>query len=336
VRADFGYVKHEPQTTGTWPAPYNDDRVYQGVWSYTLNRYETGTWCEPAEAGGACGRSPFSTYGALNYNSKSHTNLEGTPGNAAIFGTSVYYSGNHTDFTSFLGSAAIYIEDDAAPTLTEDSGLNEAWSGFRSFQGRATDSGLGMKSLVLDSPAVPDWTGRYTFNANCTGDRKSRCPQSAYAFSDSSRLPEGIVPVRFTATDAVGNVATRTWRLRIDRSAPAIEVPAERAEIGRDGTDYTVTVTARDGDEVNQRSGVRTIDFALLGEDGGTEFLSDDDTEPQSCDASCAKTRSWTIPVDTLPDGRYTIRAVATDQTGMQATETWPLDVNRGVPPGTN
>jgi hypothetical protein len=333
VRADFGYVKHEPQTTGTWPAPYNDDRIYQGVWSYTLNRYENGTWCEPAAAGGACGRSPFSTYGALNYNSKSHTNLEGTPGNAAIFGTSVYYTGNHTDFTSFLGSAAIYIEDDVAPVLSEDNGLNESWSAFRSFQVRATDSGLGVKSLVLDSPAVPNWTGRYAFNANCTGDRTSRCPQSAFAFSDSSRLPEGVVPVRLTATDAVGNASTRTWRLRIDRSAPAIDVPVERAEIGRENSEYTAAVTARDGDELNQRSGVRTIDFALLDEDGDTELLSDPDPEPQSCDASCPKTRSWTFPVDTLPDGRYMIRAVATDQTGMQATETWPLDVRRGVPP---
>jgi hypothetical protein len=141
--------------------------------------------------------------------------------------------------------------------------------------------------------------------------------------------------VRFTATDVVGNVATRIWRLRIDRSAPAIEVPAERGEVGREDTDYTATVTARDGDEINQRSGVRTIDFALLDENGDTEYLSDRDSAPQSCDASCPKTRSWTIPVDTLPDGRYTVRAVATDQTGMQATETWPLDVARGVPPRT-
>ena len=136
VRADFGYVKHEPQTTGTWPAPYNDDRIYEGVWSYTYNRYETGTWCEPAESGGACGRSPFTTYGALNYNTKSHTNFEGTPGNAAIFGTSVYYSGNHTDFTSFLGSSTIFIADDGAPTLTDDNGLSDSsWTRFRVLPG---------------------------------------------------------------------------------------------------------------------------------------------------------------------------------------------------------
>ena len=58
VRAEFSYVKHEPQTTGSWPAPYNDDRSYQGVWSYTQNRYERGTWCELGSAGGSCGASP--------------------------------------------------------------------------------------------------------------------------------------------------------------------------------------------------------------------------------------------------------------------------------------
>jgi hypothetical protein len=339
VRADFGFVKHEPQTTGTYAAPYNDDRVYEGVWSYTNNRYETGTWCEPAEAGGACGRSPFTSYGALNYNSKSHTNLEGTPGNSAIFGTAVYYAGVHGDFTNFLGSASVFIQDDAAPSLSDDSGLSDgSWTTFRAFQGRATDTGLGLRSLVMDSPAAPDWSGRYTYTAGCTGDRKSRCPQSAFAFSDTSGLPEGVVPVRFTATDVVGNTATRTWRLRIDRSAPAIQAPADEShevDAAQD-TAYTTTVTARDGDAENLRSGVRSIDFALLDESGQTELQSSRDPEPQDCpDGSCAKTRSWTVPLDTMPDGTYTVRVTATDQLGITATQTWPLVVNRGVPPET-
>jgi hypothetical protein len=342
VRADFNYVTHVPQTAGSWPAPFNDDRLYEGVWSYTNNRYETGTWCEAAEAGGACGRSPFTTYGALNYNSKSHTNLEGTPGNSAIFGTSVYYTGNHADFTSFLGAASVFIADDGVPVLTDDSGLSDTgWATFRSFQGRATDSGLGLRSLVLDSPDVPNWSGRYTWTGNCTGDRKSRCPQSAFAFSDTSALPEGIVPVRFTATDVVGNTAARTWRLRIDRSAPAIEAKGEEHLDSATGDPFTTTVTARDGDAVNLRSGVRSIDFALLDAGGQNVLLDSRDPEPQSCDeGSCAKTRTWTVPAGQVPAGRYTIRVTATDQLGIQATETWPLSVSAdeaepegGVPP---
>ena len=56
-------------------------------------------------------------------------------------------------------------------------------------------------------------------------------------------------------------------------------------------------------------------------------------TEGSNGDANCAKTRSWDVPLDSLPDGDYTVRAVATDQLGIKATETWPLRIDRGVPP---
>ena len=142
------------------------------------------------------------------------------------------------------------------------------------------------------------------------------------------------MPVRFTATDVVGNRAERTWRLRIDRSAPAIEPPSarERRELSAEDTEYSTTVTAHDGDAENLRSGVRSIDFALLGEDGTTEYQSSRDPEPQECpDGSCSKTRSWTVPLESLPDGTYTMRVTATDQLGITATETWPLVVERGA-----
>ncbi len=41
VRAEFGYVSTSRRPRGTWAAPYNDDRTYQGVWSYQDGRYET-------------------------------------------------------------------------------------------------------------------------------------------------------------------------------------------------------------------------------------------------------------------------------------------------------
>ncbi len=249
VRAEFSYVKHEPQTAGSWSAPYNDDRSYQGVWSYTNNRYETGTWCEPGAGSGVCGTSPYSTYGALNYNTKTHFDLEGTPGNAAIFGTSVYYAGNHASFTNFLGGAMVWIEDTDAPAVTEDSGLSDgSWASFRAFQARGTDSGLGLRTLVLDSPANPGWGGAYSYDAGCTGDRRSRCPQAGFVYSDTGRLPEGIQPVRYTATDAVGNVASRTWMLRIDRSAPAVLPDPESRPplIDADVTEFETTAEAHD------------------------------------------------------------------------------------------
>jgi hypothetical protein len=323
VRAEFSYVKHEPQTTGSWPAPYNDDRSYQGVWSYTKNRYESGRWCETT---GACGTSPFSTYGALHYNTKTHTDLEGTPGNAAIFGTAVYYTGTHTQFTNFLGGATVWIEDTEAPEVTEDSGLSgTGWSEYRSFQARGTDTGLGLRRLVLDSPAAPRWGGAYTFDAGCTGDRRSRCPQGAFISSNTNGLPEGIVPVRFTATDVVGNVSSRVWNLRVDRSAPTILPAAKRrsSSIRSDDTEWTVTVDAEDAG-----SGVRTIDFELVDENGVVvEAYPDDD--PQSCDAGCGKSRTWSLEPDRFEDGEYTLRVTATDALGHAEVEERTLSIER-------
>ena len=80
VRADFSYVKHEPQTTGSWPAPYNDDRIYQGVWSYTQNRYEIGHVVRAGRGGrGLWALRRTRTYAALNYNSKSHSTSRARP-----------------------------------------------------------------------------------------------------------------------------------------------------------------------------------------------------------------------------------------------------------------
>ncbi|MDA0138039.1 hypothetical protein [Solirubrobacter deserti] len=329
VRAEFSQVKHEPQTTGTWPAPYNDDRSYQGIWSYANNRYEPGTWCEP---GGACGPSPYSTYGALHYNTKTHSSSEATPGNAAIFGTAVYYTGAHGAFTNFLGGATVWIEDAAVPAVSEDNGLSDgSWTSYRAFQARGVDSGLGMRRLVLDSPGNPDWVGAYTHDANCTGDRRSRCPQSAYVSSDSSGLPEGEVPVRFTATDAVGNVSSRTWTLRIDRGAPEVRSAEGRPPyLDAEATDYETTVEAHDAG-----AGVSTLDFELLDPDGNVVEQSLD-AEPQTCAASCSKTRTFRTEPQYLPDGEYTLRITATDRLGQVALDERAIVVARGVPPLTH
>jgi hypothetical protein len=328
VRAEFGYVRHDPQTSGAFAAPYNDDRSYQGIWSYTQNRYETGTWCEGADAGGACGSSPFSTYGALHYTSKAHFNLEATPGNAAIFGTAVFHAGAHSAFTNFLGSATVFIEDAEAPAVTEDHGLSDEWTAYRSFQARGTDSGLGLRTLVLDSPANPDWRGAYTYDAGCTGDRRSRCPQAGFVHSDTTWLPEGIQPVRYTATDALGNVTSRTWNLRIDRSVP--EVAEERGRppsLGAEATGYETTVEATD-----EGAGVSTIDFELLNEDGIVVDASFDPS-PQSCREGCPKARTYAFEPQRFYDGTYTLRTTATDRLGNAGTDERAIVIARGADP---
>lgn len=333
VRAEFGYVKHEPQTTGTYAAPYNDDRSYQGIWSYQHGRYESGTWCEPAESGGVCGTSPFSTYGALHYNTKTHSNLEGTPGNAVIFGTAVYNAGTHTAFTNFLGAATIWVEDAEAPAVSEDSGLSDgSWTSYRAFQARGTDTGLGLRKLVLDSPGNPSWSGAYTYDAGCTGDRRSRCPQSGYIYSDTSGLPEGVQPIRYTATDALGNVASRTWTLRIDRSGPSVNpgIDPHLPDATGGGDDGGDPNELRFSVEADDPAGVRTVDFELLDE-WGVVVDESFDPDPQSC--VCSKAREWSVLAQFLSDGAYTLRTTATDQLGNVSLDERDVSVVRGIPP---
>lgn len=334
VRADFGHVKHEPQTAGTWAAPYNDDRSYQGVWSYQQGRYETGSWCDLGE-GGACGTSPFTTYGALHYASKTHFGLEATPGNAAIFGTSVFHAGAHAPFTNFLGSATVWIEDVDAPAVTEDNGLSDQrWTSYRGFQARATDNGLGLRKLVVDSPGNPGWRGAYTYDANCTGDRRNRCPQVGYVYSDTTGLPEGLVPIRYTATDAVGNVSSRTWTIRIDRTSPSV-VPDPHAPPGAtapvaldDDSVLEFTAEAEDAG-----AGVRSIDFELVTE-WGTVVEESTDPDPQSCpQPACGKRRDWGVLAQFLMDGQYTLRTIATDQLGNRTVDERTVEIGRGIPP---
>lgn len=335
VRAEFGYVKHEPQTSGTWAAPHNDDRSYQGIWSYEDGRYETGTWCDLGESSGTCGASPFSTYGALHYATKTHFGLESTPGNAAIFGTSVYYAGAHAPFTNFLGSATVWIEDVDAPAVSEDNGLSdERWTAYRAFQARGTDDGLGLRKLVLDSPGNPGWTGAYTYDANCTGDRRNRCPQAGYVFSDTTGLPEGIVPIRYTATDAVGNVSSRVWNLRIDHSGPSV-APEPHTPPGASGSgdepDESLLEFSAEAHDAG--SGVRSIDFELVAE-WGTVVDESTDPDPQACPRqACSKTRDWTVLRQFLVPGEYTLRTIATDQLGNRSVAERAVDVNHGIPP---
>jgi hypothetical protein len=229
----------------------------------------------------------------------------------------------------------VWIEDAEAPAVTEDSGLSDgSWTAYRAFQARGTDTGLGMRTLVLDSPAAPRWGGAYTFDAGCSGDRHSRCPQAGYVHSDTDGLPEGVVPVRFTATDAVGNVSSRTWSIRIDRSAPLI-VSDQYSRRGRppvldaEATSYKTTIEAADAG-----AGVSTLDFELLDENGVVVEQSLDE-DPQVCDEGCAKSRTFVFEPQYQSDGIYTLRTIATDQLGNVSDDERTLEIARGIAPIT-
>jgi len=328
VRAEFGYVTHEPQTHGSWPAPYNDDYVFEGIFG-SHGRYENGTWCEPS---GHCGASPFSTYGGLHYNYKSHFNNEATPGNAAVFQTGTYYSGNHTDFTGYQGSSAIVIDDSNKPQLYEQYGLSStAWTSYRDFEARGYDYGLGMKRLLLDSPGNPGWSHGYDNVSACRGDRTYRCGQWLSIYSNTTGLPEGVQSVRFSAWDAVNNDNARSWPVRLDRTAPTMTVSGDLRSLTRDteGRDlFELRVDARDGDpngpDAARRSGVASIRVLV---DGVEQPI---DLERGACAAdSCPLSAYYEMDTDEFAEGRRTVRVEARDQLGHLTSDQWTIEIPR-------
>ena len=323
TRAEFGYVSHEPQTYGNWPEPYNDDYLYEGIYARTFNGFEAANWCEPD---GTCGSSPFFAYQRLRLNYKSHISL-GTPGNQAIFGMANYYAGDHTDFTGYMGSAAVVLTDYNAPAVTEDYGLSDtAWTPYRAFQGRGTDGGLGTKRLAVDSPGNPGWPNAFTYESPCTGDRRSRCPSYVQVTDNTFGLPEGLaVPVRYTATDIVGNASSRTWQLNVDRTPPAVtyggDLPSLNNRLELSGQDYFTThITVTDGSTAGgsstRRSGAASV---VLRVDGAVEARAD---SLSSCVDSCALDLDYEFSYDDyVPGSTHTVRVETVDRAGNRAPD---------------
>jgi hypothetical protein len=219
--------------------------------------------------------------------------------------------------------------------VSEDSGLSDQrWTSYRAFQARATDSGLGLRKLVVDSPGNSRWGGAYTYDAGCTGDRRNRCPQMGYVHSDTNGLPEGVVPIRYTATDVVGNVATRTWHLRIDRTSPSV-APDQHAPPGAvaPGVEEDENLLSFTAEAYDAGAGVRSIDFELVDE-YGTVVDESTDPDPQGCpEQACGKTRDWSVLAQFLTDGEYTLRTTATDLLGNAGVDERTVQVVRGIPP---
>lgn len=338
TRAEFGYVVHEPQQTGSFPAPYNDDLLAEGIYSPAYNNWEGGSVCEP---NGSCAAAPFYTYGGLHYNYRTVL-AAGSPGNIAVLQMSMRNTGNHDGFTTYLGSAAIVIDDSIAPIITEKYGLSDSsWTSYREFRARTSDYGLGSKRLVLDSPGNSGWSNAYDYVAPCTGDRRSRCGEWQEVFSSTNGLPEGIQPIRYTGYDVVGNTDSKTWNLRIDRTGPTFDTPtgslwttrdqaADHRSEGLYDNNYSVSVTARDGSPgtgAGERSGVREVGFELLRQDGSVAAQSPDPA-PQGCASSCAKSRNWSLDTSALQDGQYTVRVTAKDELGYASVKSWTVTVD--------
>lgn len=130
--------------------------------------------------------------------------------------------------------------------------------------------------------------------------------------------------------------------VNIDGSGPTLELSGrlydnrnQEADHRREGLydqSYSVQLNASDGStasQATQRSGTKAIDVRVRNA-AGSIVQNSPDPQPQTCPAgNCAKTRTWTLNTDSLPDGDYTIEVVATDQVTNSSTKAWDVTVDR-------
>jgi hypothetical protein len=269
--------------------------------------------------------------------------------------------------TAALGGAMIGVGDGEAPrvdSVTHSPALPTNWT--QAYSGAATITGwdgtpqsfglgtysIGFKSAAPGSawdyqnatttvtlPNPPDYKGpTQTQTVPCSGTRVTPCPTSlAKTFNyDSSQFPEGINTVQVKATDILGKSGTSTWEIKVDRTAPTIELPGDQGEkpgITVSDPTYMLRVRARDGDAgepetpnpTTAESGVASVKLYL---DGGTTPVAE---RNQSCSAplgSCQGKVSWRINRSDIAQSPHTVRVLATDQVGNQAERVVPINAS--------
>jgi putative amidase-like protein len=347
-RGDFGYVDHDPVSTC----------VVEGIYAPSRAAYDSGHWDQVGS--NPTGPSPwYVSNGAsnntnpcydLNANYKAHhpdvgTNpVRPTPGNMMVYGLLINVTGNRwSRALTHMYGASIWLNDYESPTITS-AAPSSAWrddGGSITTTVSATDAGLGMRAfnLFLPSGAVAKWvttSGALSNNSSsaCTGDRNSRCPQSASG-SYTYTLPEGVNSPTLAGYDALSKSTGQTWTLKIDRSAPSLELSgtlADNSDMAIGPGTYGLHVDATDGDAASNataRSGVKKVTVAV----DGVQKL---DSGPQTCQAgSCSLSVDWTFDSTAYSEGQHTIAVTAEDQLGHTATKTITVTVVRLAPRNT-
>ncbi len=205
--------------------------------------------------------------------------------------------------------SASFTVDLTAPAVAltapaDDAVLNDATP---TLSGTASDAG-GLAAGTPVTVTVLTAQGLVAFTADVAVD-------GAGAWSvDADMLNDGIYTITATATDAAGNTTTTTARsFLIDTVAPIVTIiaPADDATLANPRP--TLTGTTEPGSSVI---------VTVLDAQGATVF-----EETVTADAASG---AWQLPlVADLPDGSYTISAVATDvagNEGVAATSGFAID----------
>lgn len=195
---------------------------------------------------------------------------------------------------------------------------------------KATDAGAGLHRIEFTEPTSPAntvRTARYQAptGGDCQGTLASPCPTvgppKTFSYS-TANYREGLLDPALQAIDAADRKSeSRTWRLKVDRSAPQVNpggsaAPYENKAITTAGT-YDFQILAKDGVRNGapneQRSGVASVELQLSKNEGAFQSVRTETNSACTGD-SCEVSASYPIDTAALGDGLHTIKAIAKDR----------------------
>ena len=188
----------------------------------------------------------------------------------------------------------------------------------------ATDSGLGMKSFLLETPNAAGTEFEFASSErSCSGSRQSSCSSTWAAELTNYRpqyLPTGVSELQVIAEDPVENHSeARTVRVKVDHTAPALGLSGTLTTQGRLGMgkpEYGLKWKAEDGGAAASQSGVASVVIKV----DGTVVHSE--TPGCSGTTNCAAEGEWQFVASEYSEGKHEVTVTATDAVGNQATRT--------------
>lgn len=290
-------------------------------------------------------------------NATSPCDLSGSPiGNSAVFGIQRLGLAQPW-FAAYLPGAQLRLTDYDRPYFTGATNSLTTWvrTGTGQVVPTATDTGLGIKKIRMNSLNLNGSSDPQTQTHPCAGDRNDRCPATwntehpSYVPTftyDVDSLPEGVDHFGLKATDIVENDSlpdgnddqTTIPPTKVDRSPPTNIAASGQLFDLRDqyingqGT-KTVTATAHDPASADgQRlSGIKRLEL----EDIGHGTIASVDVACDTTADICPVDASENLSIDTsqLAEGAHQFRIVATDLGGnVSQSDAWTVLVDRSPP----
>jgi Bacterial Ig domain len=183
--------------------------------------------------------------------------------------------------------------DNTGPTVTLTN-PGSPLTGTETIAATATPTGSAVSSVAIDYRTSP--SGTWTQICNDAN--------GPYSCSwNTAQRPDGPYDLRARATDQAGNTSTSATVAdrRVDNTAPTVSIPDDGPRSGM----ATVRSVVDDG----AGSGIASVRYEVL---YGGEWL-------EACESSTAPF-SCSVDSTQVPDGDYSLRAIATDNAGLTAT----------------